>query len=106
MVTEKYIPNLRNVLKKKVIYSPLDLEKKPSTSVYGTLAYGAMVPYQISSMRPIPQLASYKIPDIPNVYLCGSPNHPGPGLSMAPGRNAAQIIFADLNLDFSDLVVS
>jgi phytoene dehydrogenase-like protein len=57
-------------------------------------------------MRPIPQFAGYKIPDIPNVYLCGLANHPGPGVSMAPGRNAAQVIFADLNLDFSDLVVS
>jgi hypothetical protein len=29
-----------------------------------------------------------------------SANHPGPGVSMAPGRNAAQIILADLGLDF------
>jgi phytoene dehydrogenase-like protein len=84
----------------------MGMKKKPSTSVHGTLACGAIVPYQISSMRPIPQFAGYKIPDIPNVYLCGSANHPGPGVSMAPGRNAAQVIFADLNLDFSDLVVS
>jgi beta-carotene ketolase (CrtO type) len=84
----------------------MGMKKKPSTSVHGILACGAMVPYQISSMRPIPQFAGYKIPDIPNVYLCGSANHPGPGVSMAPGRNAAQVIFADLNLDFSDLVVS
>jgi phytoene dehydrogenase-like protein len=74
--------------------------------VHGTLACGAIVPYQISSMRPILQFAGYKILAIPNVYLCGSANHPGPGVSMAPGRNAAQVIFADLNLDFSDLVVS
>jgi hypothetical protein len=30
----------------------------------------------------------------------------GPGVSIAPGRNAAQVIFADLNLDFSDSVIS
>ena len=70
----------------------------------GTLACGAMLPYQISHTRPIPQLASYKIPEIPNVYLCGSANHPGPGVSMAPGRNAAQVIFADLELDFKSIV--
>ena len=106
IVSQKYISNLKNILKKKIVYSPLDLEKKPTTSVRGTLACGAMLPYQISYMRPIPQFAGYKISDIPNVYFCGSANHPGPGVSMAPGRNAAQIIYADLGLDFNNLVVS
>jgi hypothetical protein len=27
-------------------------------------------------------------------------SHPGPGVSMAPGRNAAETIFSDLGLDF------
>jgi hypothetical protein len=35
--------------------------------VHGTLACGAMVPYQISSMRPIPHFAGYKTTDIPNI---------------------------------------
>ena len=35
--------------------------------------------------------------------MCGAGSHPGPGVSMAPGRNAAQVIFADLNLDFKNL---
>lgn len=104
MVSQKYIPNLKSILKKKVVYSPTDLEKRPTTSIRGTLACGAMLPYQMGGMRPIPQFAAYKIPDIPNVYLCGSANHPGPGVSMAPGRNAAQVIFADLGLDFFNTI--
>jgi beta-carotene ketolase (CrtO type) len=40
---------------------------------------------------------------VPNVYLCSSGSHPGPGLSMAPGRNAAQVIFCDLGLDFGSV---
>jgi phytoene dehydrogenase-like protein len=84
------------------VYSPLALEKKPTTSVCGTLTCGAMLPYQLSYMRPIPQFAGYKIPGIPNVYLCGSSNHPGPGVSMAPGRNAAQVIYTDLGIDFNN----
>lgn len=55
-----------------------------------------MTPYQLSSMRPIPELSNYKIPAIQNVYLCGSGSHPGPGVSMAPGRNAAHVILSDL----------
>jgi phytoene dehydrogenase-like protein len=105
MVSEKYIPNLKSILKKKVVYSPIDLEKNPTTSVRGTLSCGAMLPYQIFSMRPIPQFSGYRIPDISNVYVCGSANHPGPGVSMAPGRNAAQVIYADLGLDFKNLAI-
>ena len=56
-------------------------------------------------MRPIPELAGYKIPQVTNVYLCGAGSHPGPGMSMVPGRNAAQVIFSDLNLDFSSTAV-
>ena len=100
MISEKYIPNLKSILKKKIVYSPIDLEKKPTTSVRGTLSCGAMLPYQILSMRPIPQFSGYRIPNISNVYVCGSATHPGPGVSMAPGRNAAQVIYADLGLDF------
>jgi phytoene dehydrogenase-like protein len=54
-------------------------------------------------MRPTSALSNYKIPNLHNVYLCGSGNHPGPGVSMAPGRNAAQIILADLGVSFKKL---
>ena len=58
-----------------------------------------MLPYQSGAMRPIPEMGHYRSP-VDNVYLCGSGSHPGPGVSMAPGRNAAQTIYSDLNLDF------
>ncbi len=50
-------------------------------------------------MRPIPELGSYRSP-IPNVYLCGAGSHPGSGVTMAPGRNAAHVICGDLGLAF------
>ena len=52
-----------------------------------TLSCGAVLPYPSGWMRPISSLSSYKIPSLLNVYLCGSGNHPGSGVSMAPGRN-------------------
>jgi beta-carotene ketolase (CrtO type) len=106
MITNDYIPNLRNVILKRVSYSPIDYESKPTTSVKGTLACGVPLPYQSSWMRPIPQLSSYKIPSLTNVYSCGSGNHPGAGVSMAPGRNASQVILADLGLDFNQIIHS
>lgn len=79
MLEEMYISNLKKIMLKMVVYSPVDFETRPSTSVHGTLACSAMVPYQKYSMRPIPELAGYTVPSIPNIYLCGSGSHPGPG---------------------------
>lgn len=102
-ISQNYIPNLNDQILKKTIYSPKDYEKKPINSIQGTLACGSVIPYQAGWMRPIPQLGNYKIPSIPNVYLCGSGSHPGPGVSMAPGRNAAQVILADLGVELKSV---
>ena len=104
MINDKYISNLKKIILKQVIFSPIDFETRPTTAVYGTLSCGALVPYQTSSMRPIPELGRYRT-SIHNVYMCGAGSHPGPGVSMAPGRNAAQIILSDLNIDFNKLTV-
>jgi beta-carotene ketolase (CrtO type) len=106
MINHDYVPNLKDVILKKVAFSPIDYEKRPINSIRGTLSCGAVLPYQSGWMRPIPQLSNYKIPSISNVYLCGSGSHPGPGVSMAPGRNAAQVILRDLGFDFRKIVVA
>jgi phytoene dehydrogenase-like protein len=102
LLAEAYIPDLRERIVKRVVYSPQDLEKILPSALQGTLTHGALVPYQIGAMRPIPEIGNYRSP-IANVYLCGSGTHPGPGVTMAPGRNAAQIIYRDLGLDFTEL---
>ena len=98
-ITENYIPDLKTKILKRVAHSPVDIARRITSAVRGTLAHGAFVPYQEGSLRPISELGNYKTP-VPNVYLCGSGNHPGPGVSMAPGRNAARVIMADMGLDF------
>jgi phytoene dehydrogenase-like protein len=100
LITKNYIPDLKAKILKSVAHSPVDISRKITSAVRGTLGHGAFLPYQNGSLRPIPELGEYKTP-VPNVYLCCSGSHPGPGVSMAPGRNAAQIIFADLGLDFT-----
>ena len=74
-------------------------ERRIKSAVHGTHQHGAYLPYQIGSMRPIPELGSYRSP-IAYVYLCGAGSHPGSGVTMAPGRNAARVICADLGLAF------
>jgi beta-carotene ketolase (CrtO type) len=99
-LSEYYLPDLRDRLLTRVARSPRDLERHLSTAVRGTIPHGAMIPYQSGPLRPTPDLAGYRSP-VENVYLCGSESHPGAGVSMAPGRNAAQVICDDLGLDFA-----
>jgi phytoene dehydrogenase-like protein len=98
-VTEHYIPNLKQRLIERVAQSPLDLERRITSAVQGTHQHGAFLPYQTGSMRPIPEMGRYRTP-VANVYLCGAGSHPGAGVGMGPGRNAAQVICADLGIDF------
>ena len=105
LITANYIPDLKSKTLKRVAHSPVDISRKITSAVRGTLGHGAFLPYQNGSLRPIPELGEYKTP-LPNVYLCSSGSHPGPGVSMAPGRNAAQVIFADLGLNFQRVVWS
>jgi len=90
---------------KRVAHSPIDISRKIISAVRGTLGQGAFLPYQSGSQRPIPELGRYRTA-VPNVYLCSSGSHPGPDVSMAPGRNAAHVIFDDLGLDFTRAISS
>jgi phytoene dehydrogenase-like protein len=99
LITANYIPDLKAKILKRVAHSPVDISRKITSAVRGTLGHGAFLPYQNGSLRPIPELGKYKTP-VSNIYLCSSGSYPGPGVSMAPGRNAAQVIFGNLGLDF------
>ncbi|MGB7295827.1 MAG: NAD(P)/FAD-dependent oxidoreductase, partial [Candidatus Aminicenantales bacterium] len=95
LITESYVPDLRDRILKRVVHSPVDMERAIPSAVRGTVTHGAFLPYQSGSLRPLAELGQYRTP-VPNVYLCGSGSHPGGGISMAPGRNAAHVILADL----------
>jgi beta-carotene ketolase (CrtO type) len=100
LITANYNPDLKPKILKRVAHSPVNISRKIISAGRGTLGQGAFLPYQSGAQRPIPELGQYKTP-VPNAYLWSSGSHPGPGVSMAPGRNAAQVIFGDLGLDFT-----
>ncbi len=95
LITESYVPDLRDRILKRVVHSPVDMERAIPSAVRGTVGHGAFLPYQTGALRPLAELGQYRTP-VPNVYLCGSGSHPGGGISMCPGRNAAHVILADL----------
>jgi phytoene dehydrogenase-like protein len=100
LLARDYVTNVESAVLERVVHSPVDQERHISSAVRGTELQGAFLPYQSGAMRPIPELGQYRAP-VPNVYLCCSGSHPGPGVSFMPGRNAAQVIHADLGLDFA-----
>jgi phytoene dehydrogenase-like protein len=98
-IERDFIPGLRQRIVARAIQTPVDFERLLPSCHRGTVTHGSMVGYQMGSMRPIPELSGYKTP-VSNVYLCGAGSHPGGGISMLPGRNAAQTIYRDLGIDF------
>ena len=95
LISAHYIPNLKALILKRVVASPEDMERRIPSAVRGTVTHGAFLPYQMGPLRPIPELGHYRTP-VANVYLCGSGSHPGGGVSMAPGRNAAGVILGEI----------
>jgi beta-carotene ketolase (CrtO type) len=98
-LSETSLPGLPERIIARTAHSPVDLERQIISSVHGTHQHGAFLPYQVGIMRPVPALGRYRTP-VSNVYLCGAGSHPGAGVSMAPGRNAAQVVCGDLGLGF------
>ncbi len=98
-IDQRFLPGLREAIVARAVQSPLDLERRLPSAVHGTHQHGAYLPYQVGAMRPIPEFGHYRS-SVPNVYLCGAGSHPGSGVTMAAGRNAAQVICADLKLNF------
>lgn len=98
-VDEAFLPGLRARVVGRAVHSPLDLQRATPSSVDGTHQHGAFLPWQVGAFRPLPELGQYRAP-IAGVYLCGAGSHPGSGISMGPGRNAAAAIAADLGLRF------
>lgn len=94
-----FLPGLRRSIISRSVQSPVDYERRMPSAVRGTHQHGAFVPYQIGAFRPSPEMSQYRSP-VANVYLCGAGSHPGSGITMCPGRNAAAAICFDLKLAF------
>jgi len=92
-----YAPGLRERILARALRDPVQELALGFDTEGGCMTHGAMIPSQSGASRPIPELGRYRTP-VANVYLCGSGTHPGGGVSMMPGRNAALAIRADLGL--------
>jgi len=92
-----YAPGLRDRILARTLRDPVQELALGFDTEGGCMTHGAMIPSPSGASRPIPELGRYRTP-VANLYLYGSGTHPGGGVSMMPGRNAALAIRADLGL--------
>ncbi|MEO8936060.1 MAG: NAD(P)/FAD-dependent oxidoreductase [Burkholderiaceae bacterium] len=90
---DRFAPGFAETVIARQVHTPLDLERKFGL-VGGDIFHGALSLDQLFSARPVLGHADYRSP-IDGLYLCGSGNHPGGGVTGLPGRNAAREILRD-----------
>ncbi len=61
----------------------------------GHILHGELSPDQFFTMRPVLGWGRYRTP-VRNLFLCGSGTHPGDGLTVGSGVNAAREIVKEL----------
>jgi len=98
----RYVKNLGEIKLKRVVESPVDLERRNPNVVNGSLLNGAAPIEQFFAFRPFPGWSQYRT-NVSNLYMCGSCTHPGPGVSTAPGYNGARAVLEDLGYEFAKL---
>ena len=91
---EEYAPGIGRLVLHRQVLTPLDLE-----TTYGLTGghpgHGEPALDQLFVSRPLIGWARYRSP-VAGLYLCGAGSHPGPGVTGAPGANAAREILKDL----------
>ena len=101
LAERSYLPGLRRRILKRVVHDPVTMSRESPDCYRGDVSHVGMVPEQSGALRPIAEMGRYRTP-VSGLYLCGSGTHPGSGVTMACGRNAASVILSDLGLAATD----
>lgn len=90
---EAHAPGFRASIIGRQVLSPKGLYKKFGL-VGGDIMHGHMSLDQLWSARPVLGHGAYRGP-VKGLYMCGAGNHPGGGVTGAPGHNCAKEVLAD-----------
>lgn len=91
----QYAPNMRGKIIDRFIQTPLQIERMLGL-LRANVMHLEMSLDQMFFFRPMPELASYKTPLLPGLYLTGASMHPGGGVFGASGYNTAQVVLKDI----------
>jgi phytoene dehydrogenase-like protein len=87
----QYAPNMKGKMIARYIQTPLDIERTLGL-LRANVMHLEMSLDQMFMFRPLPELAEYKVPGLPGLYLTGASTHPGGGVFAASGYNTARVI--------------
>lgn len=93
-----FAPGLGERVLARTVADPVTMSIDSPDCIRGDVCHVGVTPDQSGSHRPIPAMARYRTP-LENLYLCGSGSHPGGGVTLASGYNAARTILDSLGLD-------
>jgi phytoene dehydrogenase-like protein len=91
-----------NIIGKKII-TPLDMERNNPSMRKADIGHLGLYNWQLGGNRPVPGWGQYKTP-VNKLYMSGASTHPGGGVTGGSGRNVAQVILEELDIDFGKLV--
>jgi phytoene dehydrogenase-like protein len=95
-----YAPNMtRDNVIEAFITTPYDHLLRNIDALNGSWSYGAMLPSQLDRFRPIPDLSSYRLPFLKNMYICSSNMHSGAGIARGSSYNCFKVIAEDFGLE-------
>jgi phytoene dehydrogenase-like protein len=92
---EQFAPNIKSVIRKRVVHSPLDLEREDPNIVGGDMVGGCHSLNQNFMFRPFAGWSRYKTP-IERLYVLGHSTWPGGGLNATSGHLAAMRLLKEV----------
>ena len=91
---DRMAPGFASTVERMHVQTPLDLERELGLR-RGQVMHVEMALDSMFCWRPTPELASYRVPGVRGLYLCGASTHPGGGVFGASGRSAARAVMSD-----------
>jgi phytoene dehydrogenase-like protein len=92
---EAAAPGFAGTVEHVHVQTPLDIEREMGM-LRGNVMHVEMGLDGMFALRPLPELAGYRVPGLRGMYLTGASTHPGGGVFGASGRTAARVILTDL----------
>ena len=93
---DQYAPGFsESIVGEPDILTPPDLEKTFGLTG-GNIFHGEMTLDRLFITRPASSGASYRVPGVKGLYLCGAGTHPGGGVMGAAGRNCSRAVLRDM----------
>jgi phytoene dehydrogenase-like protein len=88
---ERYAPGMKQKIRARAVFSPIDLERENPNLVGGDSLSGSHHLDQNFLFRPVAGYSRYKTP-VPGLYMCGASTWPGAGTGAGSGFMLAKML--------------